>query len=168
MNHKTIPLTQGHVALVDADDYAWLSEHKWRCVFNGRASYAARSVLVVGAPKIEWMHRRILEYHGTDMDGLDTDHKNRNGLDNRRANLRPATHDQNMQNRKLHRNNSSGFMGVYWSERRQKWRANIYVVGRKIFLGRYDDLLDAARAYDAGALEHHGEFASLNYPEEQS
>ena len=167
MKHEMIPLTQGQVALVDADDHAWLSEYKWRYQ-QGRVGYAVRSVRADGVVTVIQMHRLILEHHGIDMTGKQTDHANRCGLDNRRRNLRPATHYQNMYNRKLHRNNSSGFMGVYWSKRRQKWRANIYAAGRKIFLGRYDDLLDAARAYVAGALEHHGEFATLNQPKEQS
>jgi hypothetical protein len=73
-----------------------------------------------------------------------------------------------MQNRKLHSNSTSGFTGVYWSPRRNKWRANIYAHGKKVFLGRYDDLLKAARAYDAAARELHGEFATLNFAQERT
>ena len=167
MKHKTIPLTQNQVALVNAEDYEWLSEHKWRYQ-QGRVGYAVRSVRDDGVVIVIQMHRLILEHHGVDMTGKLTDHANRRGLDNRRKNLRPASLAQNMQNRKLHKNNSSGFMGVYWSPRRQKWRANINAAGRKIFLGRYDDLLDAARAYDAAALEHHGDFATLNFEQEHA
>lgn len=106
------------------------------------------------------MHRLIL---GVD-DGVLVDHKDGDGLNNRRANLRPCTHAQNMFNRRLPRNNRSGFKGVYWHKNR--WYAKIQVDRKNIHLGAFTDVEQAAHAYDRAARIHFGEFARLNFPEE--
>ena len=114
------------------------------------------------------MHHEILQRHRANIARLKTDHRNGNGLDNRKANLRPATHGENMRNRKLHTNNASGFMGVAREERNRNWGARIQANGKRIRLGAFKDKNDAARAYDKAARELHGEFASLNFPQEKS
>ena len=90
------------------------------------------------------------------------DHENGNGLDNRRTNLRIATTSQNNRNTALRSTNSSGYKGVSWNNENQRWKAQIQTDGTKTFLGYFDDLLDAAQAYNDAALEQHGEFARLN------
>jgi len=90
------------------------------------------------------------------------DHRNGNGLDNRRANLRPATKSQNGANRLIAASNKSGFKGV--DLKKGRWRAQIKVVGSKIHLGYFDLAEEAARAYDMAAIEAFGEFATLNFP----
>ena len=87
------------------------------------------------------------------------DHKNRNPLDNRKINLRKATHTQNMQNCSLRRNNSSGVTGVSWHKQTQKWRSRIVVNGTELSLGFYDNLEDAIKARLRGEKKYFGEFA---------
>ena len=88
------------------------------------------------------------------------DHKNNDGLDCRRENLRTATRAQNCRNRPKHRNNTSGYKGVFKSGR--SWRAMIRVDGKLVCLGSFDTTIEAARVYDSEAVKRHGDFASLN------
>jgi hypothetical protein len=98
--------------------------------------------------------------------GFLVDHKNLNTLDNTRTNLRLATRSQNMFNRnKIKSNTSSRFRGVCFDKRRKKWCAYITVEGKRIWLGTFDNEIDAAMAYDAAAKKYHGEFARLNFSE---
>ncbi len=90
---------------------------------------------------------------------MEVDHRNGNGLDNRRFNLREATHAQNMRNQKLNRNNKSGFKGVSYKRSHRKWRACISMHGKTIELGYHDTPEIAYTAYCAGATKYHGEFA---------
>lgn len=94
--------------------------------------------------------------------GMEGDHISRNTLDNRRGNLRPCTNAENSKNRNLNRNNKSGFKGVYWHERRQRWMAQICADGKQIDLGRFKTKEEAARAYNEAANRLHGDFASPN------
>lgn len=94
-------------------------------------------------------------------DGYKVDHRNGDGLDCRRENMRVATHAQNMQNRKVQSNNTSGFRGVTWNQ--GKWAAVIKVLGRNVQLGRFADPKEAALAFDAKACEVRGEFARTNF-----
>ena len=89
------------------------------------------------------------------------DHINRDPLDNRRANLRSATSSQNQWNKSMSRNNASGYRGVSWDKRKQKWVAQIAVNGHRRFLGYFADAIDAAKAYDKAASAR-GEHAVLN------
>jgi hypothetical protein len=79
-------------------------------------------------------------------DKRQVDHKNRNGLDNRRSNLRIASHAQNMQNRGLDKHNRSGYRGVSWEKRWQRWRAVIQVDGRQQHIGHFKNIEEAASA----------------------
>jgi hypothetical protein len=107
------------------------------------------------------MHHLVI---GTNWGG-ETDHINRNKLDNRRGNLRRATHSQNMCNRVVKsRLPKSGYRGVVWRVARGKWSACINVKRKEHFLGYFADKEDAARAYDDAARRLHGEFARLNFP----
>ena len=93
--------------------------------------------------------------------GLQTDHINRNGLDNRKVNLRKCTSAENNCNVEK-RTSGSKYKGVYWYNERKMFRANINVNKKYIFLGYYNTELDAAIAYNNAALKYHGEFACLN------
>jgi hypothetical protein len=88
---------------------------------------------------------------------------NRNGLDNRRANLRFATRAQQVCNMRQ-RGSNTGFRGVSFSKERNKFYASIQHNYRTIPLGRYSTAEEAARAYDEAARKYHGEFATLNFP----
>lgn len=97
--------------------------------------------------------------------GQEVDHVNRDGLDNRRANLRVATRSQQIANQDIRLDNTSGYRGVSWRRDSRRWQAQLTVNGKWRGLGCYDDPEDAARAYDAAAREHFGEFAVLNFPD---
>ena len=93
---------------------------------------------------------------------LEIDHIDGNGLNNRWLNLREATHAQNMSNRKMQRNNTSGYRGVHCGASNRKWMAKIKINSKMVHLGGFDSADEAAHAYNKAAIEHHGEFARLN------
>jgi hypothetical protein len=154
---REIPLSQGLVALVDDEDYDQASMHQWYAARVNGSIYAQRSArLPNGGQVTQKIHTHLTGWPLVD-------HINGNGLDNRRSNLRPATKAENNRNKRRYRNSTSGFKGV--SQRGNgRWRAYIYVNGRRVGLGDHATAEAAARAYDAAAPVHHGEFARLNMP----
>ena len=92
-------------------------------------------------------------------EGMEVDHINGNSLDNRKSNLRICTHKENVRNQKLSAANTSGYRGVSWNKASKKWEAYIKVNQKRIYLGKFVDILDAARAYAKKAKECFGEFA---------
>lgn len=162
---RIIELTQGHVTIVDDEDFDQLSKHRWKIFkVKGVPKYAARTTGARGMKTI-LMHRQILQA----VTGIEVDHKDGNGLDNRRTNLRIATHRQNMANgpkKPKHGNPpTSQFKGVYWNKERGKWQAQIARGdGGVAYLGRFTLEEEAANAYDKKAIELFGEFARLNFP----
>lgn len=155
-----IPLTKGFVAIVDDED-AHLARHNW-FAFRGRYTwYAARKEPKPGGgQRTVCLHREVLGAPAR----AQVDHCDGNGLDCRRHNLRLASGTQNQGNRRLNRNNKSGFKGVFWYKARGKWTAAIKVGKRRPWLGLFDAPEDAARAYDAAARAAFGEFARTNFP----
>jgi hypothetical protein len=109
----------------------------------------------------EFMHRTLLGLER--YDGQQVDHRNGNGLDNRRFNLRLSTKAENGRNRGPNRNNTSGYKRVCWHAQRGKWLASIQLDRKQINLGLFTDPVDAAIAYDLAAIEHFGEFAWTNF-----
>lgn len=148
------------VALVDAADVLLLGGDPWHAQkLRGVPCYVRRG----RSSDAELMHRLIMGFvHG---DGREVDHINRNGLDNRRANLREATRAENIHNTGPHADGSSSYKGVGWSRVSRCWRAYIWDGGRQIHLGLFVDRESAARAYDVAAREMRGEFAWLNFPD---
>lgn len=150
-------------ALVDDVD-AGLRRFGWRLSRSQGIDYAGRDyVREDGSNAFEFLHRRVL---GLTDSGIIVDHVNGDGLDCRRANLRIASAAENSRNARKHRDNASGFKGVSWDRTRGRWQAQITVRGRRFRLGRFTDPRAAAAAYDAGAREHFGAFAALNFPRE--
>jgi hypothetical protein len=157
---RRIPLTQGKFAVVDPDDYQHLAKYRWRICTGKNTLYAERSVrLTSGKYSRILMHRQIFSVP----EGFVIDHINRNGLDNRKANLRLATVAQNAQNAGK-RKNRSGYKGVWFAKEKRKWRAAIWKNNKRIYLGYFNSPLEAALTYDHAAKLYHGQFASLNFP----
>jgi AP2 domain-containing protein len=172
----TVPLygkkAAGRVALVDDGDYDLVMQYRWRVHEQphapGRKPSGPYAIASMPRPG-DGSHEKNILMHVLIMGFTGIDHENGNGLDNRRANLRPATRSQNKANTSRYSGRipgSSGFKGVYWRERDKRWHAQIRVNGRGITLGYFHDEIQAARAYDAAAREHFGEFARTNFQDE--
>jgi hypothetical protein len=107
------------------------------------------------------MHREIMN----PPEHLLVDHRNNDTLDNRRANLRLATHSENSYNRpKTKAKTTSQYIGIYLEKRTGRWTVKIRANGKRLWLGRFELEIEAAKAYDAAAKKYHGEFARLNFP----
>jgi hypothetical protein len=168
---KTIALSNSDkVALVDDDTYDRLSGHGWYLL---KGKYAAANVRRDGKRILALMHREVVAAPV----GSCVDHINGAGLDNRRANLRLVTQAQNTHNRrrmpvKANRapdTPTTKYKGVIWlrsasPNTRKRWMARLRTKGQSHFLGCYPTDAEAARAYDAAARQHFGEFAHLNFP----
>lgn len=154
---KIIPLSQGKVALVDDADYPTLSKFKWYAHKGTSTFYAWRNVTdSSGAQTKLVMHCEIIP------DEPRIDHRDGNGLNNQRENLRPASTRQNGQNRRKLAPASSKFKGVHRRLISGVWQARIKTSDRRLHLGYFKTEVDAARAYNDAAKKHFGEFANLN------
>jgi len=107
------------------------------------------------------LHRFIM---GVTDPHIDVDHRNHNGLDCQRENLRRCVRGENTGNLRKYRG-SSQYKGVSWDKRDKRWRAVVRVHGVTKHLGRFTEEADAARAYDAAARAAFGEFCYANFPE---
>jgi hypothetical protein len=151
---KNIPLTQGFVALVDDADYERVSSHKWYIKIDRRK----RTKYAVGAAGVR-MHRFILGLSAGPVPQVD--HRDHDGLNNQRENLRVCTHGQNRSNTRKAKGTSQ-YKGVHLDS--SKWIAMLKSSGRTKYLGTFTSELDAALAYDAAARVAFGEFACTNFP----
>lgn len=168
---RTVPLhgekAANRDALVDDDDYDLVMQYRWTVWENpgrgyrrtrGGGPYAMTKIMRGGVETTTRMHQMITGWPLTD-------HRDHNGLNNQRSNLRRATVRQNGLNSRPVLGHSSRFKGVSWHKQSQRWSAHIRSRGTAYELGFYRDETDAARAYDAAARELFGEFAYLNFPE---
>lgn len=152
---RWVALTRGRFALVDAADFDDVNQLVW-CHVNTGTGYAVTNS---GDAQIS-MHRWIMGAP----DGVEVDHVNRDGLDNRRSNLRFATVRQNMVNKASR--NRYGYKGIRFDAKYGgRWYASIRIDGARTHLGVWPTAEDAARAYDRAARQHHGAFARYNFPE---
>lgn len=160
-----IELSPGKVATIDdidADltDFRWYARKQREKTFY---AYTHSSDITKNRKTMEAMHRVILERKlGRQLRGGEvTDHIDGNGLNNCRDNLRPASYMQNAHNRREYSNNSSGYKGVSWRKKEQKWGAKICIKGKQKHLGLFDTPEEAHAAYCEAAEKYHGEFANF-------
>lgn len=136
---REITLTQGKVALVDAEDYEWLSKWTWCADIIGKKWYAVRSEQIDSRKNTIFMHREILD-------------------------LRVVTKTINQYNRDLQKNNTSGYRGVSWDKAKKRWQAYIKRGWKRYSCGLHEDIISAAMAYDKAAIKLYGTDAILNFP----
>lgn len=158
---KEIPLSRGMFALVDDEDYEYLSKSKWHAQKGNTTFYAERLLRTADRPngKSEKMHRVIMKATSD----VDVDHIDHNGLNNQKPNLRLCSQSQNSQNMRAKPNTASGYKGVIWEKALRKWRTRIQLDGKLRTVGYFDDVVEAAIAYDIAAIETFGEFAYTNF-----
>lgn len=159
-----IPCSRGFVARVDPEDYDLVADSIWVSANGarpGRADYfqPVKNIIIDGRRSALSMGRTIMP----PPEGLQIDHINGDPFDNRRANLRHCTADENKRNRRAFVNGVSGFKGVL--RHGNLWRAVIHIDKRRIDLGGFRTEAAAAAAYDAAAAKLHGDFAKLNFGE---
>ncbi len=156
----------GHVVLVDSEDYDFLAVFNWRPLVTDSGLVYAQA----------WRRRMHFYMHRLVIGagpGEEVDHKNGNGLDNRKDNLRIATHSQNLGNigkPRLKKPPSSQYKGVTWDKSKNAWAVFVATDGKypngrckRKFVGRFASEVEAAQAYDRAALARWGEFARLNF-----
>jgi hypothetical protein len=156
-----IPLSRGYVALVDLCD-ADLAQFSWNAHEDHGNVYARRNQWYPdGSGVTHRLHRVIMERMlGRPLSSKEwIDHKNNQGLDCRRENLRLASPNQNTMNSRVRRDNPTGLKGVAFRRNRNKWYATINVNGKQIYLGSYATPELAHRAYVDAAIKFFGEFA---------
>jgi hypothetical protein len=156
---KTIPLTQGLVALVDDVDFDRASAHKWSATKTKTNVYGVRKARTPAGQTTQLLHRFIL---GVTDPEIQVDHEDHNGLNCQRNNLRKCVRGENDGNRRKARG-SSQYKGVSWSKSKGKWRAYI-TIERTVHLGYFTDEVQAALAYDAAARIRFGVFSNCNFP----
>lgn len=159
-----IPLGHGKYASVDLIDADRVLAHRWYAVRPNPKSdieYAQTTVYVDGKKRSVYMHHTVL----MPVPGKRVDHRDGNGLNNRRNNLRHSSQQQNQHNRNARRDGSSRFKGVYFHKAAGKWAASIKTPdGLRKHLGLFGDEVEAARVYDLAAAEYFGAYARLNFP----
>ena len=159
---KQIPLTQDKYALVDDEDFEYLNQWKWFAHKDKNTWYAQRNQTIdINKRIVIHMHRVILQEEKID-------HKDGNGLNNQRYNLRKASDLQNSRNKGIYKNNISGYKGVSFRKQSTKnpYQARIRVNKQEINLGSFSTAIEAALVYDQAAKQYFGEFARLNFSEE--
>lgn len=168
---KQIPLTQGKFAIVDDEDYEYLNQWKWYAQKTPTDNYYYSTAIVDG--RSITMHRLIMNASK----GQLVDHKDRDGLNNQKSNLRLCTPSENQMNKIGKRNSSSKYKGVSLVKQKRRsllkdgsikervyisWQSVININGKNKTLGRFKDEIQAALVYNHASKKHYGEFARLN------
>lgn len=147
-----VPLTCNKEVMIDAEDLPFIGQWNW-CYHN---EYAIRNNAKGELPTQVFMHRIL----NKTPNGFDTDHVDRDKLNNRKCNLRTCTRSQNKKN--CSPRGVSKYVGVSWINEIKKWRVSIRINGKKTHVGSYANELEAAKAYNDAASFFYGEYASIN------
>ncbi len=150
---KLVELTKGYFAIVDDDDFERVTKYEWQTNYHHD-----EKIYVTCGPYEDHPYRKL--HHFILNTSEQVDHINRNGLDNRKDNLRLATTEQNCANRRGWKNSESGYKGVTRVTSSGRWQARY----RGEQLGTFDTPEEAAKVYDVAAFNHMGEFAFQNFP----
>ena len=156
-NVAYITLTRGYEAVIDADDAPLVSGANWCSLPTKNTVYAVRGEMCDGKLRTIYLHRVVMRA----VCSSHIDHVDRNGLNNRKANLRKATKAQNQWNTGQNARNTSGFKGVSWDRGTNKWRAQISAGRGRKYLGVFITAEEAHAAYQSAAAEMHGTFAVI-------
>lgn len=155
---RQIPLNNGMTCMVDDEDFPLVSQFNWWADKDRNTYYAVTKVRQHdGHRKRMSMHRLILSAKADET----VDHENQNGLDNRRSNLRMATREENASNRRV----GANYKGIYQSKKSSRWYAVLTCKQNRYRSKVFATPIEAAIAYDMMAIQYHGDFASLNFPE---
>ena len=156
---KEIPLAKVASAVVDDEDYPFLSKFKWHVCKTGNKKYAGTREHWKGPFLL--MHRVIMK----PPKNLEIDHINSDGLDNRKCNLRFATRSLQTISARIDKSNcASKFRGVCWCKTHKKWKVTLRINKKQTLLGYFKDEISAAKIYDVHAFSNYGQFARLNFP----
>ena len=170
---RKIKLSQDQVAVVDAEDYGWLSNYSWYAKWNPhtKSFYAVAAInktvdfelengtiITRRVQAIVSMHRAVLKIGS---ERIHVDHEDHDTLNNRKYNLRRAGQHEQKRNSRVYKSNTSGFKGVH-QRPNGTYQARINMDGKRVSLGHYDTPEEAAKVYDAKAVEVYGEFALTN------
>ena len=152
---KRIKLSQGKFALVDDEDFKRISMFEWYAAKNRHTWYARRSI---NKTRYIGMHHEVMRTSSS----VQHDHKNGNGLDNRKDNLRPCNHSQNRMNCRKIKGTTSKYKGVSFNKKDKRWCVTIGLNNRHFFVGNFTDEKEAALAYNKAAKVHFSDRAKLN------
>lgn len=146
-----------HKVIYDDEDHYLIKGRKVRILKYNETYYAATSDNTDGKNKVIYLHLLVMGFPKSKVDHIDN-----NGLNNRKINLRVATHSQNLQNRGKSKNNTSGYKGVFYCKQTCKYRVILRANKKNYEGGRFDDKKKAALKYNELAIIYHNEFAKLN------
>jgi|WetSurMetagenome_2_1015567.scaffolds.fasta_scaffold328029_1 hypothetical protein len=155
---EEIILTKNCVALIDKENAIDINQHKWYAVNKGKVSDLYYAATIINKKSIS-MHRYILKIKDKT---IKIDHIDGNGLNNQKSNLRLCKLSENLKNRRIPSNNKTGYKGVSFKKKLNKYRSSIGYSSKSIHLGYYENSIEAAEAYNKKAKELFGEYARLN------
>ncbi|HEY5590690.1 MAG TPA: AP2 domain-containing protein [Paludibacter sp.] len=160
---KEIKISKGFIALVDDEDYERVNQFNWNAINGKQTKYAVRCRKINGKWRNQLLHLFILGYENKIAKNIEVDHEDHNGLNCQKYNLRICTSSQNGMNALPRKNGTSKYKGVCFNKAANKFIAQVSYNKKVIFLGYFNDEIEAARVHDVAAKKYHGNFSFLNF-----
>ena len=158
---KTLKLRNSPLlAVIDDEDYDKCIKHNWYLVKKKHGKHISISTTI---------NRKLLGlsiFLLGSKEGYHIDHKDRDGLNNQKSNLRHITQKDNNRNIGIKGNNTSGYIGVSWHKKSQRYQVQIYHNKKRVYLGTYNSKEEGAKIYDSAIKYHYKEFGVLNFPDD--